>query len=30
MSLSELVNLTTGKASKEFLSELMRDWLACM
>ena len=28
MSLSELVNLTTSKASKQFLGELMRDWLA--
>ena len=30
MSLSELVNFTTSKASKELLGELMRDWLACM
>lgn len=28
MSLSELVNLTTSKAGKEFLGELMRHWLA--
>jgi hypothetical protein len=26
--LSQLVNLSTGKANKEFLGELMGDWFA--